>query len=196
MAWLARAKGLVCVSCLLPVIALAEPSEPAPSEPAPFEPPTTFPFPTAFWLATQAIPSPALVLDQESVYFGLAWQLTPLLYSWSANSKVLGLRTFVVEPNLRYGGSIELYASPEVLFLEHTSVLLRPGIRAYFPLLEHGEMLSSSFGVSFQDVAGTGAVAGEVGIYGLFGILGLQLSHAPAHSARAATMATLRLRYF
>ena len=191
MAWLVRAKVLVCVSCLLPVIALAEPSEPAP-----FEPPTTFPFPTAFWLATQAIPSPALVLDQESVYFGLAWQLTPLLYSWSANSKVLGLRAFVVEPNLRYGGSLEFYASPEVLFLEHTSVVLRPGLRAYFPLLEHGEMLSSSLGVSFQEVAGTSAVAGEVGVYGLFGILGLQLSQALSPSARAATMATLRLRYF
>lgn len=151
--------------------------------------------PTPLWWATQLVPSPAIASGDDTS-FALRWQLTPLLYGWGVNSRVSGWRAFVVEPNVRHGGSIELFISPELIFHDDTLIIMRPGLRAYLPLIERGESLSASLAVSHQRVDRVDAAAVELGIYALFGILGLQASWAPGPKTPAQTMFTLRLRYF
>jgi hypothetical protein len=68
-------------------------------------------------------------------------------------------------------------------------------VRSYFPLVERGEYLSISIGASYFDFAGRWGAAFEVGAYALYGIVGVQLTWAPG-GGPAATIATLRLRYF
>lgn len=69
-------------------------------------------------------------------------------------------------------------------------------MRAYFPLVERGEYVSTSLGVSYQRAEGRESAAFEAGGYILYGILGLQVSFAPAPRNPIASVATLRLRYF
>jgi len=161
------------------------------------EPITRHPvFPVALWLTTQLVPSPSLAMGASEVSFGLRWQVTPLLYAWGVNRKVSGWRSFVVEPNFRQGGSVELFVAPELFFTDSATVLVRPGVRAYFPVVDHGEYLSVSAAISYQRVGGRDAVAGELGAYMLFGILGLQVSVASGPATPMQTIATIRLRYF
>lgn len=154
------------------------------------------PHPTLPWLGAQLVPSPQVAIGAGAVHFGVRWQLTPLLFAWGVNRKVSGWRTFVVEPFVRHGGAVEFFVSPELLFTEQPAVLLRPGLRAYFPVLEHGEALSVSAGLSYQRIGAIDGVALEVGAFILFGILGLQVSWAPGPQTAGQTIVTLRLRYF
>ncbi len=154
------------------------------------------PRPTLPWLAAQLLPSPELAVGGDQVHLGVRWQVTPLLFAWGVNRKVSGWRTFVVEPGVRQGGAIEFFVSPEVLFTPRVDLLLRPGLRAYFPVLEHGEALSVSLGLSYQRVGLTDGVAFEAGAFILFGILGVHVSYAPGPTTVGQTIATLRLRYF
>ncbi len=150
------------------------------------------------WLATQLIPSPELSLGDAGAHFGMRWQLTPLCYSFGLYPGVNPWRFFVVEPIVRQSGSIELYVSPEYLAIAprfRDRMLLRAGLRSYFPLLQHGDYLSASIGSSWFRIAGQDGVAYELGVYALFGVLGLQVDYAPAFK-RAAWIGTLRFRYF
>lgn len=152
--------------------------------------------PTASWLALQAVPSPALAIGPGPERFGLQWQLTPALYSFALRDGLSPWRFFVAEPHVRHGGSIELFASPEVYFGPRTTPVLRPGLRAYLPVASRGELLSLSVGVSYQRFEGTTRAAYEAGAHILFGILGLNVSHAPGPAAAGATIVSLRLGYF
>ena len=73
---------------------------------------------------------------------------------------------------------------------------LRPGLRAYFPLVQRGDNLAASIGTSFQQFQGKSSAAFEAGAYVLYGIFGVQLSYTPAPHQPLATIATLRFRYF
>jgi hypothetical protein len=123
--------------------------------------------------------------------------VTPLLFSWGIHRGLSPWRFFVAEPFVRQSGSVELYVSPEFFatssFGDHGA--LRTGVRAYFPVVEHGEYLSVSLGSSHLLIAGHSFAAGEVGAYVLFGILGAQLTLSP-RAGPIATIATLRVRYF
>jgi hypothetical protein len=154
------------------------------------------PFPTLFWLAAQLPPSPGIAFGAREISLDLRWQITPLLYGWGVNRRVTGWRSLVVEPNVRFGGSLELYVSPEVVISSRSTFMLRPGLRATFPVLERGETLSVSIGTSYQQNHGVQAVAFEAGAHILFGILGAQISHTPGRASPAQTIATLQLRYF
>lgn len=154
------------------------------------------PTPSLLWLSTQLLPSPALALGGGPARMALQWQVTPLLFSWGAHRRVSGLRAFVVEPRLRQGGSVEFFVSPEYLNVVGSGLRVRPGLRAYWPVLEHGETLSISLGLSHQRVVSSNAVAIEAGAHILFGILGMTVSHAPGPTTPAQTLITLKIRYF
>jgi hypothetical protein len=180
-----RALVAAALTTLLPSAARAQPDA-AHQRPAP----------SLLWFGTQLIPSPGLVSGREGTSFDLRWQVTPLLFSFGLTRRVPRWRSFIVEPLARHAGSVEIYAAPEAILGPIGQLLVRPGARVYLPLLEHGETLSVSVGSSYQRIAGTGAVAAELGIYFLFGILGLQIAHAPAQTTPAQSSATLSVRYF
>lgn len=156
-------------------------------------------YPSSLWLAAQTIPSPQLIIRQNSgPAFGLRWQVTPLLYSWGINKKLSPWRHFIAEPLTRQNGSAELYLSPEYVNLTDqfkSNWMFRAGLRAYFPLYNYGEYLSGSVGTSYYTFNGHKGVSYEAGIYIFFGILGLQVSYSPS-MPQAQWMFTLRIRYF
>lgn len=159
------------------------------------EPPITMSWP---WLATQAVPSPELVVGEATARFGMRWQVTPLLFSWGIRRGLSPWRLFVVEPNVRHFGSVELYFSPELVTAggnSDSAWILRSGARAYFPLIEHGEYLSCSVGASQFFYDARSAVGYEAGLYTAFGIFGLQVTAAPRF-APMTTSFTLSVRYF
>jgi hypothetical protein len=93
---------------------------------------------------------------------------------------------------------MELYVTPEYVALEPgfaANWALRTGVRSYFPLIEYGEYLAVSIGTSHVLMNGRSHVAGEVGSYVLFGVLGIQLTVSPSAGPMSG-IATLRLRYF
>jgi hypothetical protein len=185
------------LSSVLPARAAAEEAEHAP--PARERPDDPIPTPTLPWAATQLVPSPELVDVRGSLRAGVRWQVTPVLYSFGVNRHVTPWRFLIVEPNVRQSGSIESFVSPEVLLLRRRRRELdfgvRSGMRTYFPLLERGATLSCSIGAATTYFDRRAAVAYEAGIYGLYGIIGLQVAYAPS-GLPANTMFTLRLRYF
>jgi hypothetical protein len=155
--------------------------------------------PTWLWAATQLVPSPQWTfLEGRGTWFGVRWQVTPVLYSLGIRRGLSPWRFFVVEPNVRHSGSIEAFLSPEYRtgpgsFEE--GWLGRAGARLYVPVAHAGEYLSCSAGgsafVSSQGVSG----AIEVGLYTFAGLLGLQVTHVPVPSRRT-TILTLSVRYF
>ncbi|MDB4941401.1 MAG: hypothetical protein JWP97_935 [Labilithrix sp.] len=166
------------------------------------------PAPSLLWLLTQTIPSPevgggrvqrtgsdGLQHDSTELAFGMRWQLTPLLWSWGVNRRTPRWRSFVVDPLARNSGSIELNVNGEYFFGHIDRFLVRPGVRGTFPILQRGEYLSASFGTSAYMFDGVPHVAYDFGASVLFGVLGVQLTWAPAH-APLEYIATLRVRYF
>jgi hypothetical protein len=154
------------------------------------------PQPTAVWLGTQLLPSPQMVWTSGAARFGVRWQLTPLLYAFGQHPGLSPWRSLVVEPRQRHGGSIELFVSPELLLGPEPTVIVRPGLRAYVPVVEHGEYLSLSLATSYQRIYGHEGVSLEAGAYLLFGILGLQLTWTPGPEQPVPWMITARVRYF
>ena len=153
---------------------------------------------TPMWVVAQLVPSPEIVNGEGVTRVGLRWQLTPLLYSFGVNRRVDPWRFFVVEPLVRQSGAIELFGGPEYVPYGNTvadSLLWRIGVRSYFPLIEYGDYLSASIGVSYFHFADESGVGYEAGLYSLFGIGGAQLTWSPS-GGPATTIATLRLRYF
>lgn len=194
--------GLRCVTAFFlshPVVAAAEPSRAptdgvsAPTASAPHPSPVVA---YGVWLLTQGIPSPLLVAGTGDVGGGMRWQVTPLLYSFGIAESPF--RTFVVSPIARHSGSVELHASPEWACCapsNRTSWILRAGLRLYLPLIEHGEELSWSLGATYHRAAGGGGFGGDLGIYTLSGVIGLNVTVAPALEHREVVTA-LTIRYF
>jgi hypothetical protein len=167
----------------------------AEDKPAAEGPPAAF---AITWLVAQLVPSPSIAGAHGGALFGARWQVTPLLYSFGVHRGTPPLRTFMVEPLVRHSGSIEAYVSPEYLARDGGADerwLVRPGIRAYFPLAERGDALSCSIGTSYALLRGHSGVAYEAGLYTLYGVLGVQLTYAPAREP-ADWIATLSFRYF
>lgn len=161
--------------------------------------------PTWVWIAAQLLPSPQFIANPggdtpglDPYAFGLRWQLTPLLVSWSVREGLSRLRWFIVEPVVRHAGSFELFFSPELLFQRHDvlrNVLVRGGARFYMPLYHAGEYFSMSLGSSYYWIDDTHGASFEAGIYVLFGGLGLVTTWSP-WLQRAEWITTLNLRVF
>jgi hypothetical protein len=165
-------------------------------------------YPSLAWTATQLVPSPevgggrvrrtgtdGVQENTTELAFGLRWQLTPIAWSWGTNRRITRWRYVVVDPIARSSGSIELNTTFEYLFGHVDRLLVRPGIRATFPLAHRGEYLSASLGTSMYNYNGTPRVAYDVGAYILFGLFGVQVTVAPAH-APLSFIGTFRIRYF
>jgi hypothetical protein len=188
-----RKERISRAACLGALLAIAFPASAGADERTTPGPHVTWP-----WLATQLVPSPELSLGEAGAHFGMRWQVTPLLYSFGLYPGVNPWRFLVVEPIVRQSGSIELYVSPEYLAIAprfRDRMMLRAGVRSYFPIVQHGDYLSVSMGSSWFRIGGQDGVAYEVGVYALFGVLGLQVDYAPGFE-RAAWIGTLRFRYF
>jgi hypothetical protein len=148
------------------------------------------------WAIAQLVPSPLLVVGDGHVGGGLRWQLTPLLFSFGIAERPF--RSFFVSPIARHSGSVELHVSPEWACCAADgaqSWLARAGLRVYLPLIEHGEVLSWSVGASAYYAADGVGPAGDLGIYTLFGVLGLTVTVSPLLSQREVITA-LNIRYF
>ena len=165
-------------------------------------------YPSLPWLITQLIPSPALAIgsvhrtgtdgvqhDTTQVAFGMRWEVTPILWSWGVNRHASRWRFLVVDPLARNSGSLELNGTVEYFFGHVDRFLVRPGVRATFPILQRGEYLSTSIGTSTYTYNNVEHIAYDFGVYALFGTLGLQFSYAPAH-APLSYIGTIRIRYF
>lgn len=165
------------------------------------------PYPTLAWALLQLIPSPELAVGRPhrgatggfasegpTTAFGMRWQMTPLLWSFGVHRSQSRWRYFVVDPFARVSGSLELSTSFEYIGGHVDRFLARPGLRVYLPLSQKGEYLSTSFGTSVYSYEGM-RVAYDVGAYILAGLLGFQVTIAPAHAPLAA-IATINLRYF
>jgi hypothetical protein len=150
---------------------------------------------TSVWAVAQLLPSPLLVTSSSHVGGGVRWQITPLLYSFGVRAKPF--RALIVEPSVRHSGSVELYGSPEWACCapdKKTSWLVRAGTRLYLPAIERGETLSFSLGGAYYRAAGGGGGSGEVGVYTLYGVLGLTVTLSPALPRREVITA-LSIRY-
>jgi hypothetical protein len=164
--------------------------------------------PTLLWMGAQLIPSPELAFGQlhqpgplgsseerSKTAFGLRWQLTPLLWSWGVNRHASRWRYFVVDPLARHSGSLELSGTFEYIFGFVERFLVRPGVRAYFPIAQRGEYLSVSVGTSTYAYDDRMRVAYDFGVYSLAGIFGLQATVAPYHGP-LTMIGTFRIKYF
>ncbi|MBI5512619.1 MAG: hypothetical protein HY909_02560 [Deltaproteobacteria bacterium] len=156
------------------------------------------PHPTWVWALPQFVPSPAVTVGRGEASLGLRWQLTPLLLALGLRRGVNPWRSFVVEPLVRHAGSLELHVGPEWLSLDRNghAWAWRSGLRAYLPVLERGENLAVSLGVSHLLTGSSHSAWVEVGAYVLFGVLGLQLGWSPTADSNGVWMGTFRVRYF
>ena len=156
------------------------------------------PYPTPLWAAAQLLPSPELVVVGGDAYLGLRWQLTPLLVAFGLRRGIHPWRVLVVDPIARYGGSVELFVSPEYLALPgafERQWALRTGLRATVPVLGGGEAFAVFLGASHTLYRQEHSAGFEVGASTLFGLLGLQLTWHPRFLGAEAWILTLRVRY-
>jgi hypothetical protein len=166
------------------------------------------PYPSLPWMLLQLLPSPEVAVGQiretdasgasaltTKTAFGLRWQLTPILWSFGANRHASRWRFLVVDPLARHSGSIEVPLNLEYIFGDVDRMIVRPGVRAYFPLVARGEYLSASVGTSTYSYDDKMRVAYDVGAYILYGIFGLQATVAPDNGPLTA-IGTFRIRYF
>jgi hypothetical protein len=162
------------------------------------DPPPRFawPRPTWVWALTQLAPSAVLRLGGDAAEPALRWQVTPLAYAFGLDPRLPRWRGWVVEPLARHAGSVELAVQPELAPGAAHPWGARAWARLYLPLAERGEALSASVAVGYQRTQTYDAPALEVGVYALFGVLGLQLSHALAPDHAGRTTLALSVRYF
>jgi hypothetical protein len=153
---------------------------------------------TFAWAATQLIPSPELAAGNNGALFGLRWQLVPFLYSFGIDRRLSPFRAFVVEPLVRTSGSVELFVAPEYLALDDERARrfgFRAGMRAHFPVVEHGDYLSVSVGTAYVRFGERESASYQFGVYLLFGFLGLEQSLVPGLD-EARWIGTLNVRFF
>lgn len=204
---LAAAATVALVLAASPAAAQPQPANEPPTPAPTFVPPErgyTYlearPYPSAGWVLLQLIPSPELAFGKNAegeskTAFGLRWQLTPVLWSWGVNRRVSGWRFFVVDPLARVSGSIALEQHFEYIAGHVDRILVRPGVKATFPLWQRGEYLSFSIGTSVYAYDDRPRLAHDVGVYVFSGTIGLVGTIAPVHEA-LTTIATLRIRNF
>lgn len=126
----------------------------------------------------------------------LAWQITPVLYSFGVNRRVSPWRFLVVDPLARVSGSIELHFSPEWMpSAPETPLFYRTGFRTTLPLHQHGEYVALMLGASYSRFEGKGGIIYEGGLSLLFGTVGLVVSHSPAFPDLRLGV-RLNLKYF
>lgn len=150
----------------------------------------------AVWFATQLIPSPLLAYGSGAVHPGMRWQITPLVLSFGVAAKPV--RTFFVAPIARYGGSVELYVSPEYIGNapnDATGWVARFGSRLYLPVAGKGESFAWSLGGSYYRASGGDGFAMELGAYWLFGLFGFTVTVAP-QMAQREIISAFQIRYF
>ena len=165
-------------------------------------------YPSLLWIGAQLLPSPEVAVGRvreldatgqselaTKASFGLRWQVSPILWSWGVNRRTSRWRFFVVDPLARHSGSLELSASFEYFWGDVDRAIVRPGVRAYFPLAQRGEYLSASIGTSTYLFDGEARVAYEVGVYAFSGLFGVQATVAPDNGP-LMTIGTFRIRYF
>lgn len=168
-------------------------------------------YPTLPWTMLQFLPSPEVAVGRArgadasggrdasdaktEASFGLRWQITPVVWSWGTNRRISRWRFLVVDPLARHSGSLEASGTFEYIFGHVDRWIARPGVRAYFPLLQRGEYLSASIGTSIYSYDDKLRVAYDVGAYVLFGLFGVQATIAPDHGPLSA-IGTFRIRYF
>jgi len=156
------------------------------------------PYPTALWAAAQLLPSPEVVVAGGGAYFGLRWQVTPLLVAFGLRRGVDPVRSLVVDPIARYAGSAELFVSPEFVALPGGAARqwgLRVGFRFHVPAVDFGESLAFFFGASHLLLAGEHSTGFEAGACTLFGLVGAQVTWHPRMLGDGAWFFTLRVRY-
>src|SRR5262252_992981 len=174
----------------------AAPARAADGEPRPPSVASSPLFSAGAWTVAQLIPSPLLVIGSGHVGGGVRWQVTPLVYSFGVTAHPW--RAFVIDPVARHAGSIELFGSPEWVCCapgEGTNWLARGGVRAYLPLIGHGEALAGSLSASYYRARGGPGTSFEAGIYVLFGVIGFTVTVSP-HLSQREVIAALNLRYF
>ncbi len=219
----AAASGIVASSSL--AMAMEPPAAPGerevpsppvypalPAEPAYWKPSThARPHPTLLWTALQLIPSVEAVILDGRTRFGARWQLTPFLYSFGIDRRLLPVRMLVAEPDVRHSGSVEIYLQPELLSASFADkkgtvkgqgiaapdgiFLLRGGVRAYAPFVERGERLSGSLGTSVFQLGQLTGVSMDAGLHVFLGALGLRVSASPTPGLRLVTVG-LEIRVF
>jgi hypothetical protein len=153
---------------------------------------------TFAWALAQLIPSPELAAGNDGALFGLRWQLVPLLYSFGIDRRLNPFRAFVVEPLVRTSGSIELFVAPEYLALDDELARrfgFRVGMRAHFPVIEHGDYLSLSVGSAYVRFGERESASYQFGAYLLFGFVGIEQSILPG-LAEARWVGTFNVRFF
>ena len=135
---------------------------------------------TATWAVAQLIPSPLLAISDSGASGGMRWQWTPLVYSFGVTEDPW--RSTIVSPVARHTGAFELYVSPEwycCVRASESGWLGRAGARIYFPVVGHGEALTTSVGGSYYYENRRHGGAAELGLYGLSSLLGATVTFAP-----------------
>ena len=154
--------------------------------------------PSLPWLATQLLPSPGVALGNEGAQLSLAWQLTPVLWSWGIHRELRPWRFFVVEPLTRLSGSLELHGGAEYLSVGDEFAdrwLARGGIRTTLPVWQRGEYVALSVGSSLVGFRGNLSPSYDAGIHFLYGVLGLRAVLNPGVD-EAKAVVQLAVRYF
>jgi hypothetical protein len=154
------------------------------------------PTPTLGWAIMQVVPSTGFVVGEGGAAFSMRWQIAPLLFSFGVRREVTPWRSLVVEPMLRYGGSLELFAAGEYVGRGDDRWGLRSGGRLYLPLVQHGENLALSIGASHLYRGGKSGLGIELGGYVLWGVLGIQLTYAPPLATGEEVTVSFAVRYF
>lgn len=149
------------------------------------------------WLVLQTLPSPGVAIGDDRARLALSWQLTPLLYNFAVDRRLSRFRYFVVEPLFRQSGSLELFLAPGYLDRDGSAFDfgIRTGLRLYLPITERGDGLSLGLGSSvhwFEDRVGPSF---DMGLFTLFGGLGLVVQTSPWFLEDRFDVA-LKLRYF
>lgn len=190
------ALAVACVAAVRATPAQAEPPPPrfVPAPDVHYAPTEPSMAPGYAWLLGTLAPSPAIAFgDASKPSFGLAWQVTPVLWSFGVHRATSPWRFFVVDPIARVSGSIELFGTYELYFGAVDTSLVRGGLRTTLPLIQRGEYLAASFGTSLYDRGGEARLAWDAGLWTFAGFLGATATVAPADD-RMRAVATLHLR--
>lgn len=153
---------------------------------------------TAPWLAALLVPSTGVAGGDDGLHLRLGWQLSPVLYSFGIDPRLSPYRFFVAEPIVRHSGSLELVFMPQ--YVAHPDDLgdrfgFSAGLRGSLGVIERGDYLSLSAGVSYLRLDEGWSPEFEAGAYALFGYVGLVFQWAPLLDHTRWT-GTFRIRFF
>jgi hypothetical protein len=149
------------------------------------------------WPLSQLIPSPEIAWGDGKAAAGARWELVPIHYSFGLRAPRTRFHAFFIPPPAYFTGSVEIVASPEYVPAprDASGWIGRLGIRATLPLVDRGETLAISVGVSEYLNDGRPRTAFDVGLMTLFGTCGVRATISPGLAERQ-TIITLVLRFF